>query len=106
MHGEYLIGSLGDKMREDVNPLSPIEPERLRIGKPKLIAAGITGVAKSFRIGISEAGIGRTLRTMRTVNRFDGYDCPGCAWPDPDNHRSGFEPARADPPGVHPAHAP
>ena len=28
---------------------------------------------------------------MRTVNRFDGYDCPGCAWPDPDDHRSGFE---------------
>ena len=31
------------------------------------------------------------MKTMRTVNRFDGYDCPGCAWPDPDNHRSGFE---------------
>ena len=28
---------------------------------------------------------------MRSVNRFDGFDCPGCAWPDPDNHRSGFE---------------
>ena len=25
------------------------------------------------------------------MNRFDGFDCPGCAWPDPDNHRSGFE---------------
>ena len=28
---------------------------------------------------------------MKTVNRFDGFDCPGCAWPDPDDHRSGFE---------------
>ncbi|DAC45966.1 MAG TPA: molybdopterin-dependent oxidoreductase, partial [Candidatus Thalassarchaeaceae archaeon] len=28
---------------------------------------------------------------MLTVNRFDGYDCPGCAWPDPDDHRSSFE---------------
>ncbi len=78
-------------MREDVHALSPIETERLKIRKPKRVAAGLQGVAKSFGIGISEAGLGRTLRTMRTVNRFDGYDCPGCAWPDPDNHRSGFE---------------
>ena len=78
-------------MREDVESLSPIESERLKIRKPKQVAAGIPGVAKSFAIGLSEAGISRTLRTMRTVNRFDGYDCPGCAWPDPDDHRSGFE---------------
>ncbi|MBJ84513.1 MAG: hypothetical protein CMB52_03240 [Euryarchaeota archaeon] len=78
-------------MREDVNSLPPIESERLKIGKPKSVAAGITGVAKSFGIGFAEAGFGRTLKTMRTVNRFDGYDCPGCAWPDPDDHRSGFE---------------
>ncbi|MAR62086.1 MAG: hypothetical protein CMA40_05905 [Euryarchaeota archaeon] len=78
-------------MREDVDFLSPIESERLKIRKPKQVAAGIPGVAKSFAIGLSEAGLSRTLRTMRTVNRFDGYDCPGCAWPDPDDHRSGFE---------------
>ena len=63
----------------------------LKFVKPKQVAAGIPGVAKSFAIGLSEAGLSRTLRTMRTVNRFDGYDCPGCAWPDPDDHRSGFE---------------
>ena len=78
-------------MRDDVNAQSPIKSERLKIRKPKRVAAGITGVTKSFGIGISEAGLGRTLRTMRSVNRFDGYDCPGCAWPDPDDHRSGFE---------------
>ncbi|MBJ04262.1 MAG: hypothetical protein CMB65_06150 [Euryarchaeota archaeon] len=78
-------------MRKDVNAQSPIESERLKIGKPKRVAAGMTGVAKSFKIGISEAGLVRTMRTMRSVNRFDGYDCPGCAWPDPDDHRSGFE---------------
>ena len=78
-------------MREDVHSLPPIESEDLRIRNPKRIAAGMTGVVKSFAIGLSEAGISRTLRTMRAVNRFDGYDCPGCAWPDPDGHRSGFE---------------
>ena len=69
----------------------PIKEERLRIGKPKNTAAGIVGVQKSFSIGLQEAGIKRTLQSMLTVNRFDGYDCPGCAWPDPDDHRSSFE---------------
>ena len=78
-------------MREDVRAQPPIAAEKLKIRKPKRVAAGITGVTKSFKIGLSEAGFSRTMKTMRTVNRFDGYDCPGCAWPDPDVHRSGFE---------------
>lgn len=78
-------------MRRDVKAQPPNEEERLKIRKPKQVAAGITGVTKSFTIGMSEAGLIRTLKTMRSVNRFDGYDCPGCAWPDPDNHRSNFE---------------
>ena len=75
-------------MRKDVNAQPPIQIENLKIRKPKRVAAGIQGVTKSFKIGFAEAGISRTIKTMRTVNKFDGYDCPGCAWPDPDNHRS------------------
>ena len=30
-------------------------------------------------------------RLLRALNQFDGYDCPGCAWPDPDGDRSVFE---------------
>ena len=78
-------------MPRDSSALPPIVEERLRIGKPKNTAAGIVGVQKSFSIGLEEAGLKKTLQTMLSVNRFDGYDCPGCAWPDPDNHRSTFE---------------
>jgi len=28
---------------------------------------------------------------MMKLNQKDGYDCPGCAWPDPDNDRSHTE---------------
>ena len=78
-------------MRRKVRSLPPIRQEKLKLGKPKQVAAGLTAVRKSFSIGLKEAGFARTWKTMRTVNRFDGYDCPGCAWPDPDDHRSGFE---------------
>ena len=79
------------KMGRDVRAQPPIEDEKLRVGKPKQAAAGFTGIVKSFSIGLAEAGLSRTLKTMRSVNRYDGFDCQGCAWPDPDDKRSGFE---------------
>ncbi len=78
-------------MRRGVKAQPPIEEERLKVRAPKETAAGFMGVQKSFAIGLREAGLKRTIKTMRAVNKFDGYDCPGCAWPDPDDHRSGFE---------------
>src|SRR5436190_10190224 len=33
-------------------------------------------------------GIGRGLKALNKLNQKDGYDCPGCAWPDPDDERS------------------
>jgi molybdopterin-dependent oxidoreductase alpha subunit len=32
----------------------------------------------------------KTIKTLRMVNQKEGFDCPGCAWPDPD-HRTTFE---------------
>ena len=29
--------------------------------------------------------------TLARLNQFEGFDCPGCAWPDPDNERSSNE---------------
>jgi molybdopterin-dependent oxidoreductase alpha subunit len=78
-------------MGRNVRATPPITAEKPRLGTPKTTAAGLIGVKKSFDIGIAEAGLARTWKAMRTVNRHDGYDCPGCAWPDPDGHRSGFE---------------
>ena len=33
--------------------------------------------------GQSQAGVARTVRSMLRVNQHDGFDCPGCAWPEP-----------------------
>tara|TARA_B000000565_G_C23775433_1_gene373904 strand:+ start:150 stop:2402 length:2253 start_codon:yes stop_codon:yes gene_type:complete len=74
-----------------VRATTPIEEEKLVVKNPPKKVAGLKAVTNSFKIGIHETGISKTLKTMRSVNRFDGFDCPGCAWPDPDNHRSGFE---------------
>ncbi|WP_336275937.1 molybdopterin-dependent oxidoreductase [Nocardioides sp. B-3] len=51
-------------------------------------AAGITAVAKAMELGISQMGVRRTAQTLLRLNQVDGFDCRGCAWPDPDpSHR-------------------
>ena len=51
-------------------------------------AGGWDALASSFR-HIREQGIvGRGARTMLRANQPDGFDCPGCAWPDRNPHSS------------------
>ena len=69
---------------------TPLEDIPLKIGKPKITAAGIPAVISSAKHSLKKMGIKNTIKTLRMVNQQDGFDCPGCAWPDPE-HRSSFE---------------
>ena len=69
---------------------TPLEDIPLKIGKPKTTAAGIPAVISSAKHSLKKMGIKKTIKTLRMVNQQDGFDCPGCAWPDPE-HRSSFE---------------
>lgn len=46
-------------------------------------AAGVTAVAWSLRHAGRHLGVRRTAKTLIAINQPDGFDCPGCAWPDP-----------------------
>lgn len=53
--------------------------------------AGGWGALKSVAKHLHEQGIEvKGAKTMLHANQPDGFDCPGCAWPDRD-HRSTFE---------------
>ncbi|RIV26885.1 hypothetical protein DYU11_00765 [Fibrisoma montanum] len=60
----------------------------LNVGQPKTEAAGLTAVVKSFEHVLRGTDIGRGWKALVNLNQKDGYDCPSCAWPDPDGHRS------------------
>ena len=47
-------------------------------------AAGAPAVAISLQHGIAKMGVRRTVSTLRILNQPAGFDCPGCAWPEPD----------------------
>ncbi|MCH1423156.1 MAG: FdhF/YdeP family oxidoreductase [Candidatus Poseidoniaceae archaeon] len=77
-------------MREHARAVTPPDNLPLRIGKKKTMAAGIPAVTSSLKHGLQKMGVTRTLKTLTMVNQLDGFDCPGCAWPDP-SHRTQFE---------------
>ena len=62
----------------------------LTLGPLKKKAAGIPAVVLSFKQVFGEAGFFRGLKALHKLNQKDGFDCPSCAWPDPDDERSGI----------------
>lgn len=77
-------------MERQVKARTPIDTNALHLKKPKTKAAGIPAVLSSAKHGISKMGVAKTIKNLTMVNQKEGFDCPGCAWPDPE-HRTTFE---------------
>lgn len=60
----------------------------LKLKPPKAWAAGVPAVFHSLDQLVLNASVLRGGRALFSMNQFDGFDCPSCAWPDPDNERS------------------
>jgi molybdopterin-dependent oxidoreductase alpha subunit len=54
-----------------------------RVGAPARSAAGLPGVGHALARSWERMGPRRAVRTLRLVNQDHGFDCPGCAWPEP-----------------------
>ena len=52
---------------------------------PASTAAGLSAVSSTVRFAVREMGIRRTLKSLGKLNQVDGFDCPSCAWPDPED---------------------
>jgi molybdopterin-dependent oxidoreductase alpha subunit len=70
------------------NPENPESFEDLKLVEPKTIAAGIPAVISAVKHVFSEMDPLRGTKALLKLNQKDGFDCPGCAWPDPDDERS------------------
>lgn len=55
---------------------------------PQHAAAGLPAVGHSLRIAQQQMGVRRTALTLLRVNQKKGFDCPGCAWPEPDKRHA------------------
>ena len=59
----------------------------LRVTKPRTHATGWPAIGHSLQMGEEQMGPVRTARTLMAINQVKGFDCPSCAWPDPEPGR-------------------
>jgi len=63
---------------------TPADDERgLSVRSPDDAAAGLAAVASTVRHVHAQMGVRKGVRTLLRINQPDGFDCPGCAWPEP-----------------------
>lgn len=63
---------------------SGAEETDISIAPPKTWALGVPAVANALRYSLEQTTVRHTVLTLLNPNRTKGFDCPGCAWPEPD----------------------
>ncbi|MFJ8000690.1 FdhF/YdeP family oxidoreductase [Streptomyces sp. NPDC096310] len=59
-----------------------------QVAPPKHAAAGLPAIGHTLRIAQQQMGVRRTAQTLLKVNQKNGFDCPGCAWPEGDHRHT------------------
>ena len=67
---------------------TPIEMENIRLTAAKTTAVGLPAIQSSMKHMLKEVKWKNCAPLLFSVNQMEGFDCPGCAWPDPDDERS------------------
>lgn len=81
-----------NKKKGDAGPSPAAQPPYrlagLKLEAPETWAAGAPAVMHSIQQLVRDASTLRGGRALFSMNQFGGFDCPSCAWPDPDRDRS------------------
>ncbi|MFS4467124.1 FdhF/YdeP family oxidoreductase [Maribacter sp. 2210JD10-5] len=75
---------MSDFKKRNVSVTGAIHFSGLSRKKPSGHAAGATGVKVALEHTFREMGVAKSFAGLNQMNQKDGFDCPGCAWPDPD----------------------
>ncbi|MEV8293092.1 FdhF/YdeP family oxidoreductase [Streptomyces rochei] len=66
-----------------MNAIEDPGDECLAVTPPKTWATGVPGVAHAIQYSLGQTSVRRTALTLLNINQAKGFDCPGCAWPEP-----------------------
>ncbi|MGW2413334.1 FdhF/YdeP family oxidoreductase [Streptomyces tubercidicus] len=64
-------------------PASDPVQDAPEVSAPQHSAVGLPAITHALRISQQQMGVRRTALTLLRVNQPNGFDCPGCAWPEP-----------------------
>ncbi|MGE0551375.1 MAG: FdhF/YdeP family oxidoreductase [Kofleriaceae bacterium] len=75
--------------RDDVHDVPRAD---IQLGSVPHTAGGLSALWATLRHLNRDSGIVRGTKALLSMNQPKGFDCPGCAWPEPEAaHRSRFE---------------
>ncbi|WP_196891416.1 FdhF/YdeP family oxidoreductase [Aureivirga marina] len=77
---------MSDKNKPHAQP--PVEYTGITTTKVPKTAAGVKAVKSALTHIKEEVGVVKGIELLAKLNQKDGFDCPGCAWPDPDEKRA------------------
>ena len=67
---------------------SPEDHDKVKVSKPKENSAGIPAIRSGLKHVLTYMDKKDAFATLTRLNQKGGIDCPGCAWPDPEDDRS------------------
>ena len=70
--------------KRNVSVLGPDTFTGIKVQKPSEYAAGLPAVKVAVQHVLKEMGVVKSAKGLFKMNQKDGFDCPGCAWPDPE----------------------
>src|SRR5436305_7914773 len=89
--GDSFGGETDDSARRGVSAQPPEEFTGGEFKEAEEVAGGLPAIWETTKHTAREMGLLRGVRTLLRLNQKDGFDCLGCAWPDPDGERSHVE---------------
>ncbi|AIA02976.1 FdhF/YdeP family oxidoreductase [Streptomyces noursei] len=69
-------------------PASDPVQDAPEVSAPQHSAVGIPAITHALKISQQQMGVRRTALTLLRVNQKNGFDCPGCAWPEGDKRHA------------------
>lgn len=67
---------------------TPVETTLPQVTPPVKSVAGAAAVFSAMSHTMGEMGLIRAAEGLTHINQKGGFDCPSCAWPDPDDRRA------------------
>ena len=75
-------------MLDKTNAQPPEKLTGIELKKIPTAAVGAKAIASALKHIKDEVGIIKGISLLKNLNQKNGFDCPGCAWPDPDEKRT------------------
>ena len=85
---EFNQKGIAKELKKEPSAENPYRLLDLKLTHVEKSAAGIPAVMAAFRDLFEEKAAIRGTRALFKMNQMGGFDCPSCAWPDPDDERS------------------